>query len=81
MVLKDISLWPWALLPSEDVLLIIGLSCCCILNIICFALGFHIIFVCTTDICPDIVHYFTTFDPYVMLGGPVIIIFESTYKD
>jgi hypothetical protein len=45
MVLKDVSPWPWALLPSEDFLLITGLGCGCILNIICFALGFHNTFV------------------------------------
>jgi hypothetical protein len=48
---------------------------------ICFALGFHTIFVCKIDICPDIVLYFTTFDPYVMLVGSIIITSESTYKD
>jgi hypothetical protein len=45
MVVKDISPWPWAMLPSEDFLLITGLGCRCILNIICFTLGFHIIFI------------------------------------
>jgi hypothetical protein len=80
-VLKDISPWPWALLHSNDVLLITRLGYHCILNIICFSLGFHIIFVCKIDICLDIVLYFTTFDPYVMLVGPVIIISESTCKD
>jgi hypothetical protein len=73
MVLKDISPWPWALLPSMDVL-ITGIGCRCILNIICFSSSFHIIFVCKIDICHDIVLYFTTFDPCLMLVGPVIII-------
>jgi hypothetical protein len=45
-VLKDKSSWSWALHPSEDVLLIMRLGCRCFLSIICFVLGFHIIFIC-----------------------------------
>jgi len=47
-------------------------------------LGFHTIFVCKIDICPDIVLYFTIFSSFnhsVMRVGPVIIIYEFTYKD
>jgi hypothetical protein len=55
MLLKDISPWSWALLHSEDILLITGLGCYCILNIICFSLGFHIIFIFKIDICSNIV--------------------------
>jgi len=67
---------------SEDVLLITRLGCRYILNIICFALGFHIIFVCKIDVCPEIVLYSIvfSFDPSIMPIGPVILISASTYK-
>jgi hypothetical protein len=77
MILKDISPWLWALLPSEDVLLITRLGCRCILNIICFSLSFHIIFICAKLICPDIVLYstvFSSFNPADMPFGPTILI-------
>jgi len=83
IVLKDISPWSWALLPSNDVFLITRLGCHCILNIICFSLGFHIIFVCKIDICPNIVldsTVFSSFDPTDMPFCPTILISKSTYK-